>query len=78
MPRTDLLRPLPELIQTNAAESSTRIAYVDARRGITHGELATRTARLAGHLADLGVWPADRVVVLLDGVAAVEGVLAVV
>ncbi|MEV4467463.1 SDR family NAD(P)-dependent oxidoreductase [Micromonospora echinofusca] len=78
MPRTDLLRPLPELLRTAAARSGDRIAYADSRRGVTHGELAARTARLAGHLADLGVWPADRVVVLLDGVAAVEGVLAVV
>ncbi|MEW2380430.1 SDR family NAD(P)-dependent oxidoreductase, partial [Micromonospora sp. NPDC047812] len=78
MPRTDLLRPLPELLRTNAERSGTRIAYADSRRSVTHAELAERTARLAGHLADLGVWPADRVVVLLDGVAAVEGVLAVV
>ncbi|MER7420361.1 beta-ketoacyl synthase N-terminal-like domain-containing protein, partial [Micromonospora peucetia] len=78
MPRTDLLRPLPELLRTAAASSGDRVAYADSRRGVTHAELAARTARLAGHLAHLGVWPADRVVVLLDGVAAVEGVLAVV
>ncbi|MEU9510828.1 SDR family NAD(P)-dependent oxidoreductase, partial [Micromonospora sp. NPDC048170] len=78
MQRTDLLRPLPELLRTAAARSGDRVAYADSRRGVTHGELAARTARLAGHLADLGVWPADRVVVLLDGVAAVEGVLSVV
>ncbi|MGK5522668.1 SDR family NAD(P)-dependent oxidoreductase, partial [Micromonospora sp. URMC 107] len=78
MPRTDLLQPLPELLRTNAERSGNRIAYADPRRSVTHAELAVRTARLAGHLADLGVWPADRVVVLLDGVAAVEGVLAVV
>ncbi|WP_433390795.1 SDR family NAD(P)-dependent oxidoreductase [Micromonospora sp. KLBMP9576] len=78
MPRTDLLRPLPELLRTNAARSGARVAYADARRSVTHDELATRTARLAGHLADLGVWPADRVAVLLDGVAAVESILAVV
>ncbi|MEU6076600.1 SDR family NAD(P)-dependent oxidoreductase [Micromonospora sp. NPDC047074] len=78
MPRTDLLRPLPELLQTAAARSGDRIAYADSRRSVTHGELAARTARLAGHLADLGVWPTDRVVVLLDGVAAVEGVLSAV
>ncbi|MER7421103.1 AMP-binding protein, partial [Micromonospora peucetia] len=78
MLRTDLLRSLPELLQTNADRSGTRIAYADSRRSVTHAELAARTARLAGHLTDLGVWPADRVVVLLDGVAAVEGVLSVV
>ncbi|MEH0972254.1 SDR family NAD(P)-dependent oxidoreductase [Micromonospora sp. CPCC 205546] len=78
MPRTDLLRPLPELLRTNADRSGNRVAYADSRRSVTHADLAARTARLAGHLADLGVWPADRVVVLLDGVAAVEAVLAVV
>ncbi|MGC4766977.1 SDR family NAD(P)-dependent oxidoreductase [Micromonospora sp. DT46] len=78
MPRTDLLRPLPELLRTNADRSGNQVAYADSRRNVTHAELEIRTARLAGHLADLGVWPADRVVVLLDGVTAVEGVLAVV
>uniref|UniRef100_UPI00281282A4 SDR family NAD(P)-dependent oxidoreductase n=1 Tax=Saccharothrix sp. TaxID=1873460 RepID=UPI00281282A4 len=78
MPRTDLLRPLPELLRSNAGRSGSRTAYADARRSVTHAELDARTARLAGHLADLGVWPSDRVVVLLDGVSAVEAVLAVV
>ncbi|MEU7528784.1 SDR family NAD(P)-dependent oxidoreductase [Saccharothrix sp. NPDC042600] len=78
MPRTDLLRPLPELLRSNAGRSGSRTAYADARRSVTHAELDVRTARLAGHLADLGVWPSDRVVVLLDGVSAVEAVLAVV
>ncbi|MEH1101795.1 SDR family NAD(P)-dependent oxidoreductase [Micromonospora sp. CPCC 205561] len=78
MPRTDLLRPLPELLRANAARFGARTAYADSRRGVSHGELAARTARLAGHLADLGLWPTDRVVVLLDGVAALEGVLSVV
>ncbi|MEJ2857942.1 MULTISPECIES: SDR family NAD(P)-dependent oxidoreductase [unclassified Saccharothrix] len=78
MPRTDLLRPLPELLRSNAGRSGARTAYADARRSVTHAELDARTGRLAGHLADLGVWPSDRVVVLLGGVSAVEAVLAVV
>ncbi|MEV0902710.1 beta-ketoacyl synthase N-terminal-like domain-containing protein, partial [Actinoplanes sp. NPDC049802] len=78
MPRTDLLRPLPELLRTNADRYGDRIAYADSRHAVTHGDLDVRTARLAGHLADAGLWPSDRVVVLADGVPAVEGVLAVI
>ncbi|HYQ66920.1 AMP-binding protein, partial [Actinophytocola sp.] len=74
--RTDQLRPLPELLR--AAANRTGIAFADVRREVTHAELAARTERLAGHLADLGVRPADRVGVLLDGVAGVESLLAVV
>jgi acyl transferase domain-containing protein/acyl-CoA synthetase (AMP-forming)/AMP-acid ligase II/acyl carrier protein len=78
MPRTDLLRPLPELLRSNAGRFGARVAFADARRAVTHEELAARTDRLAGHLADLGVWPSDRVAVHLDGVTAVEAVLAVI
>ncbi|MFL6123520.1 acyltransferase domain-containing protein [Actinophytocola sp.] len=74
--RTEQLRPLPELLR--AAATRTGIAFADVRREVTHAELAARTERLAGHLADLGVRPADRVAVLLDGVAGVESVLAAV
>ncbi|HEX2133652.1 MAG TPA: AMP-binding protein, partial [Actinophytocola sp.] len=77
MPRTDLLRPLPELLQSNASRHGEKVAFADSRRGVTHAELATRTGRIAGHLADLGVWPGDPVAVLLDGVAAVESTLAI-
>jgi acyl transferase domain-containing protein/acyl-CoA synthetase (AMP-forming)/AMP-acid ligase II/acyl carrier protein/short-subunit dehydrogenase len=78
MPRTDLLRPLPELLRSNARRFGARIAFADARRSVTHAGLAERTARLAGHLADLGIWPSDRVAVHLDGVTAVESILAIV
>lgn len=74
--RTDQLRPLPELLRTAAGRGG--IAFADVRREVTHTELAARTERLAGHLADLGVRPADRVAILLDGVAGVESVLAAV
>ncbi|MFL6123590.1 SDR family NAD(P)-dependent oxidoreductase [Actinophytocola sp.] len=76
MPRTDLLRPLPELIRAGAHRFGARVAFADGQRTVTHAELEERTARLAGHLADLGVWPSDRVAVLADGVTAVESLLA--
>ena len=64
MPRTDLLRPLPELLRAGAHRFGTRVAFADAALAVTHAELDERTARVAGHLTDLGVWPSDRVVVL--------------
>jgi acyl transferase domain-containing protein/acyl-CoA synthetase (AMP-forming)/AMP-acid ligase II/acyl carrier protein len=77
MPRTELLRPLPELLRENASRYGERVAFADSRRAVTHADLATRTARIAGHLADLGVWPSDRVAVLADGVTAVESIVAI-
>ncbi|MDQ3789565.1 MAG: long-chain fatty acid--CoA ligase, partial [Actinomycetota bacterium] len=77
MPRTELLRPLPELLSENASRYGERIAFADSRRAVTHAELAARTARVAGHLADLGVWPSDRVAVFTDGVTAVESIVAI-
>jgi non-ribosomal peptide synthetase component E (peptide arylation enzyme) len=74
--RTDQLRPLPDLLRAGAGRPG--IAFADIQREVTHAELAARTERLAGHLADLGVRPGDRVAVLLDGVAGVESVLACV
>ena len=78
MPRTDLLRPLPELLRAGAHRTGDRVAFADGRRAVTHAELDERTARIAGHLTDLGVWPSDRVAVFTDGVTAVESVLAAV
>jgi 5-hydroxydodecatetraenal polyketide synthase CpkA len=78
MPRIDLLRPLSELLRSNAGRLGDRVAVADVVRAVTHAELDGRTARVAGHLTDLGVWPSDRVAVLLDGVAAVESMLAVI
>ncbi|GAB1511634.1 SDR family NAD(P)-dependent oxidoreductase [Actinophytocola sp. KF-1] len=77
MPRTELLRPLPELLSENASRYGERVAFADSRRAVTHAELAARTARVAGHLADLGVWPSDRVAVFTDGVTAVESIVAI-
>jgi malonyl CoA-acyl carrier protein transacylase/acyl-CoA synthetase (AMP-forming)/AMP-acid ligase II len=71
-----MVPPLRDLLRAGAGR--TGVAFADARRCVTHAELAARTERLAGHLADLGVRPADRVAVLVNGVAGVEAVLAAV
>ena len=65
MLRTDMIAPLPELLRRRAAAQGDTIAYRDAHGGITYAELETRTARLAGHLADLHIAIGDTVAMLL-------------
>ncbi|MFI2606468.1 SDR family NAD(P)-dependent oxidoreductase, partial [Kitasatospora sp. NPDC018616] len=79
MPRTELIRPLPELLRSQAASLGDRAAFRDGRRSVGYAELERRTGRLAGHLAALGLERGGRVAILLDaGVAVVEGYLAAV
>ncbi|MFF4407911.1 SDR family NAD(P)-dependent oxidoreductase [Streptomyces sp. NPDC001404] len=59
--RGELIRPLPGALKEHAARGPGRIAYVDARRSVTYGELERRSARLAGHLRRMGVRHGDRV-----------------
>ena len=78
MLRTDLIRPLTDLLREHAANSGDRIAFADPVRSVTWADLDRRTARVAGHLTDLGLRPADRVLLYLDNrVEAVESHLAV-
>ncbi len=77
-PRTDLIRPLPELLRENARCLRGKIAFQDRRSSVTYGELERRTGRLAGHLAGLGLRHGERVAILLGNrVEAVESLLAV-
>ncbi|MDI5963006.1 AMP-binding protein [Streptantibioticus silvisoli] len=76
--RTELIRPLHELIATHAAERPDKTAYHDARTSVTYGELAGRTGRLAGHLAALGLERGARAALCLGNrVEMVESYLAV-
>lgn len=78
MLRTELVRPLTELLRENAVQFGEKTAFADVRRSVTWAELDQRTARVAGHLADMGVQPADRVLLYLqDCVEAVETYLSV-
>ncbi|MFE4394591.1 MULTISPECIES: type I polyketide synthase [Streptomycetaceae] len=73
MLRTELIRPLPELLAEHARDSSDKTAFRDAVRGVTYGELHARTGRIAGHLADLRLQPGDRAAILLgNSVEVVE------
>ncbi|WP_308259157.1 AMP-binding protein [Pseudonocardia sp. H11422] len=54
------------------------MAFRDDRRAVSYAELADRTARLAGHLQDLGLQQGDRALLYLDNaVETAEAYLAV-
>ncbi|AXX30592.1 SDR family NAD(P)-dependent oxidoreductase [Actinosynnema pretiosum subsp. pretiosum] len=79
MLRSDLIRPLPELLREHAARRGDRVAFRDARRAVTWADLELRTRRLAGHLAARRLLPGDRAVILLGNrVETVECYLALV
>ncbi|WP_173390841.1 type I polyketide synthase [Actinomadura litoris] len=79
MLRTELIRPLPELLTEHARRAPRKIAFRDARRAVAYAELETRTRRLAGHLAERRLQPGDRAALLLGNrVEMVEGYLALV
>jgi acyl-CoA synthetase (AMP-forming)/AMP-acid ligase II len=65
MLRTELIRPLPELLREHAVRRADRIAYTDGRRSVTYARLEVRTRRVAGHLAGLGLQPGDRALICL-------------
>ncbi|MFJ5676387.1 type I polyketide synthase [Streptomyces sp. NPDC093097] len=74
----DIVKPLPELLGDHARRLGDKVCFQDRLRAVTYRELARRTARLAGHLAALGLARGDRVAVLLGNrVEAVESLLAV-
>ena len=72
-----LLRPLPDLLRKHADRIGGKVAFRDARRGVSYGTLAERTGRLAGQLAALGLERGARMAIYLDNcVELVESVLA--
>ncbi|MCX4681145.1 type I polyketide synthase [Streptomyces sp. NBC_01433] len=74
----DIVTPLPELLRHHARRLGDKVCFQDRLRHVTYRELERRTARLAGHLADLGLARGDRVAVLLGNrVETVESLLAV-
>ena len=66
------------MLRENAAVYGTKTAFADARRELSYVDLDRRTARLAGHLAALGVERGDRVLILLGNrVETIESYFAV-
>ena len=75
----DLIAPIGELLARQATKAASKIAYQDATRGVTYGDLQRRTGNLAGHLAENGVQPGDCVAILLpSSVRWVESCFAIV
>jgi acyl-CoA synthetase (AMP-forming)/AMP-acid ligase II len=73
-----LIAPISELLARHARERGEKVAYRDAQRSVTYTALAEHTARLAGHLADLGLGPSDTVAMLLpNSVEWVESCFAI-
>jgi long-chain acyl-CoA synthetase len=78
MLRTDILAPLHMLLKRNASEHPQKVAYRDARRSTTYGELADVTANLAGHLSEAGLQAGDRVAIWLpNSVEWIEACFAI-
>ena len=78
MLRTELIRPLPQLLARHAGRLGGKVAFSDARRSVSYAALERRTARLAGHLAGQGVRRGDRVLIYLGNrVETAESYLAV-
>jgi len=78
MLHTDLIAPIAELLRRHAAARGNKIAYRDAQGAVTYAALDDRTAKLAGHLADCGIAPADTVAIMLpNSVPWVESCLAI-
>ncbi|WP_211240667.1 type I polyketide synthase [Hamadaea tsunoensis] len=79
MLRTDLIRPLPELLVEHARVRGDKVAYRDAYRAVTYAQLEARTRRLAGHLAGHRLQPGDRAAICLGNrVEMVESYHAIV
>ena len=78
MLHTDLIAPIPVLLQRHAKARGSKIAYRDSSSKVTYAELATRTGNLAGHLADNGIQAGDKVAIFLpNSVAWIESCLAI-
>ncbi len=78
MPRTELIRPLPELLRQHAERLGDKVAFRDSRRSVSYAELEARTRRLAGHLAGRWLQPGDPAAIYLGNrVETVESYLAI-
>jgi acyl-CoA synthetase (AMP-forming)/AMP-acid ligase II len=78
MIRTELIRPVPELLAGHAEQQEGELAFRDDSLEIGYGELFERTGRLAGHLRSFGVEPGDRVAIYAGNrVETAESYLAI-
>ncbi|MGH9054393.1 MAG: class I adenylate-forming enzyme family protein [Acidimicrobiales bacterium] len=78
MLRMDLVRTLPELMAERARQHPGKTAFVDDNRSVTYPALLENTARLAGHLQEIGLGGGQCALILMgNSVEVVESYLAV-
>ena len=65
MLHAELIAPIHTLLARQAAARGAKVAYRDAQTSVTYAALNERTARLAGHLADMGIAPGETIAMLL-------------
>jgi acyl-CoA synthetase (AMP-forming)/AMP-acid ligase II len=76
MIETSIITPVPQLLAAHTLDRPDQVAYSDPRQTVTYAQLDARTARLAGHLIDLGMATGDSLLLYLDNsVEVVEGYL---
>ena len=77
MLHTELIAPVPELLERHAAARPDKVAYWDSTRSVTYSELAHRTAAIATSLTKMGVREGDKIALLLpNGVDWIEACFA--
>jgi rifamycin polyketide synthase module 1/2/3 len=76
MLRTELIRPLAELLGDHARERGAERAFYDDSRAVNWAELEARTARLAGHLRDRAARGRAVAICMANRVEAAESYLA--
>ena len=77
MLHTELIAPVPELIERHRKERPDKVAYWDAIRSVTYSQLASRTASIAAGLSASGVREGDRIAIFLpNGVDWIEACFA--
>jgi long-chain acyl-CoA synthetase len=65
MLHAELIAPIPELLERHRKVRPDKVAYWDAARSVTYSQLASRTASIAGVLAEQGVREGDRIAIYL-------------
>jgi acyl-CoA synthetase (AMP-forming)/AMP-acid ligase II len=76
--KTELIRPVPELLDRHAERRGEEVAFEDGERAVTWAQLRERTGRMAGHLRELGLERGARAVIYMtNSVEVVESYLAI-
>ncbi|MCY4206545.1 MAG: class I adenylate-forming enzyme family protein [Roseovarius sp.] len=66
MIRTDLIAPVTELLERQAAAMPGKLAFEDATRAVTYGQLERETRNMAGQMRAIGLQPGGSVGIWLS------------